>query len=152
MNIYFQESGLYLLACMLSCFSCVWRFVTLWTVACQATLSMGFSRQKSWRGLPFPPPGDLPGPVIEHPSPVSFTLQTDSLLVSHLTSSLVCLQGKWDIRLLSRGTFCSTFLNSFRLHSDKELGKILSILFGMGYVPWICTILLTWRHFSLQQP
>ena len=34
-------------------------FVTQWTVTHQAPLSMGFSRQKYWRGLPFPPPGDL---------------------------------------------------------------------------------------------
>ena len=35
-------------------------FATLWTVACQAPLSMGFSRQEYWSGLPCPPPGDLP--------------------------------------------------------------------------------------------
>ena len=34
-------------------------FATLWTVACQASLSMEFSRQEYWSGLPFPPPGDL---------------------------------------------------------------------------------------------
>ena len=42
-------------ACMLSCFSCV-RFCTLWTAAHQAPLSMGFSRQEYWSGLPFPSP------------------------------------------------------------------------------------------------
>ena len=46
-------------------------FATLWTVACQAPLSMGFSRQESWSGLPGPPPGDLPNPGIEPESPVS---------------------------------------------------------------------------------
>ena len=40
-------------------------FVTLWTVARQAPLSMGFSRQEYWSGLPCPPPGDLPNPGIE---------------------------------------------------------------------------------------
>jgi len=40
-------------------------FVTPWTVACQAPLSMGFSRQEYWSGLPFPPPGDLPHPGTE---------------------------------------------------------------------------------------
>ena len=40
-------------------------FATPWTVARQAPLSMGFSRQEYWRGLPFPPPGDLPDPGIE---------------------------------------------------------------------------------------
>ena len=40
-------------------------FVTPWTVAHQAPLSMGFSRQENWSGLPFPPPGDLPYPGID---------------------------------------------------------------------------------------
>ena len=40
-------------------------FGTLWTVACQAPLSMGFSRQEYWSGLPCPPPGDLPNPWIK---------------------------------------------------------------------------------------
>ena len=40
-------------------------FVTLWTVACQAPLSMGFSRQEYWSGLPCPIPGDLPDPGIQ---------------------------------------------------------------------------------------
>ena len=43
--------------------------VTLWTVACRALLSMGFPRQECWSRLPFPPPGDLPDPVIEPASP-----------------------------------------------------------------------------------
>ena len=55
----------------------VWLFVTTWTVACQAPLSMGFSRQGYWSGLPFPSPGYLSIPGIEPRSP---TLQGDSLL------------------------------------------------------------------------
>ena len=47
-----------------------------WTVAHQASLSMGFSRQESWSGLPFPSPGYLPYPGIEPGSPI---LQTDTL-------------------------------------------------------------------------
>ena len=46
-------------------------FVTPWTIACQAPLSLGFSRQEYWRGLPFPPPGDLPDPGIKPTSLVS---------------------------------------------------------------------------------
>ena len=56
--------------------SCVWLFVTLWTVARQASLSMGFSRQEYWSGLPFPSPGDLPNPGIKRRSP---TWQADAL-------------------------------------------------------------------------
>ena len=51
-------------------------FATPWTVACQSPLSMGFSRQAYWSGLPFPSPGDLPNPGIEPRSPV---LQADTL-------------------------------------------------------------------------
>ena len=46
-------------------------FVTLWTVALQAPLSMEFSRQEYWSGLPFPPAGDLPDPGVEPRSLVS---------------------------------------------------------------------------------
>ena len=56
--------------------SCAQLFETPGTVACQAPLSMGFSRQKCWSGLPFPSPGDLPNPGIEPGSPA---LQADSL-------------------------------------------------------------------------
>ena len=44
-------------------------FATPWTVAYRAPLSMGFSRQEYWSGLPFPPPGDLPDPGIGPRSP-----------------------------------------------------------------------------------
>ena len=54
-----------------------WLFVTPHTVARQAPLSMGFSRQEYWGVLPFPSPGDLPDPRMELGSP---TLQADSLL------------------------------------------------------------------------
>ena len=51
-------------------------FATAWTVAYQASLSMGFSRQEYWSGLPFPSPGDLPNAGIKPGSP---TLQADAL-------------------------------------------------------------------------
>ena len=46
-------------------------FATPWVVACQAPLSMGFSRQEHWSGLPFLPPGDLPDPGME-PTSLAF--------------------------------------------------------------------------------
>ena len=64
------------LCCVLSHFSSVQLFVTSWTVALQAPLSRGFSRQEYWNGLPFPSPEDLPDPGIEPRSPA---LQADSL-------------------------------------------------------------------------
>ena len=56
--------------CVLSCFSPVRLFVILWTVARQAPLSVGFSRQEYWSGLLRAPPGDLPDPGIK---PMSLT-------------------------------------------------------------------------------
>ena len=58
-----------MLLLLLSCFCCVQLCETLWTAAQQAPLSMGFSRQKYWSGLPLPSPGDLPDSGIEHVSP-----------------------------------------------------------------------------------
>ena len=55
---------------MLSCFSCVPLFVTQWTTTHQVPLSMGFSRQEYWNGLPCPSPEDLPDSGIK---PVSLT-------------------------------------------------------------------------------
>ena len=57
-------------------------------VAHQALLSMEFSRQKYWSGLPFPPPGDLSHPGIEPTSPGSHALQVDSLSMSHQGSPM----------------------------------------------------------------
>ena len=49
-------------------------FATLWIIACQALLSMGFSRQEYWSGLPFSPSEDPTGPGIDPESPVSPSL------------------------------------------------------------------------------
>ena len=51
----------------------IWLFATPWTVTCQAPLSMGFSSQEYWSGLPFPSPGDLPNPGIQPGSPALYT-------------------------------------------------------------------------------
>ena len=67
-------------ACVFSCFSWVQLLATLWTVACQAPLFMGFPRQGFWSGLPCPPPGHLPHSESE---PVSPPLQVNSLPLSH---------------------------------------------------------------------
>ena len=65
---------------VLSHFSRVLLFATPLTVALQASLSMGFSRQEYWNGLPCPPPEDLPYPGIKPAAPA---LQADSLPLSH---------------------------------------------------------------------
>ena len=67
---------------MLSCFSRVQLFATPWTIVHQAFLSMEFSRQEYWSGLPFPPLGDLLDPGIEPAS-----LKTPSLAEGFFTTS-----------------------------------------------------------------
>ena len=78
-------------ACMLSDSSRVQLCVTPWTVACQAPLSMEFSKQEYWSGLSFPSPGDLPDPGMKLVPPA---WQADSLLLCHLGSpclfSILC--------------------------------------------------------------
>ena len=71
---------------MLSYFSCVQHFATQRTIACQTPLSMGFSRQEYWSGLPCPHPGDLLNPEIE---PMS--LMSPALADEFFTSS-----GTWE--------------------------------------------------------
>ena len=81
-------------------------FVSPWTVACQAPLSMGFSWQEYWSMLPFPPPGNLPDPEMEPGSLVSLNCRLISLPLSHqpldfpvmMTSLLVVMQTVEQLR------------------------------------------------------
>ena len=72
-------------------FSLIRLLASLWTGAHQASLSLGFSQQEYWSGLPCPPPGDLPDPGIESASPLAPAWQADSLLLSHLGSPFIAL-------------------------------------------------------------
>ena len=85
--LFFNIAGVY----MLSCLSRVQLFATPWTVALQAPLFVGFSRQEYWSGLLFPPPGDLSNPGIE---PESLTSQVDSLPLSHQGSPKYCIRDR----------------------------------------------------------
>ena len=77
------------LLCMPDRFNSIQLIATLWTAACQAPLSIEFSRQEYWSGLPFPPPGDLSDPGIEPASPA---WQVDSLPLSSL-----CILPPYDV-------------------------------------------------------
>ena len=76
---------------VLSCFSHVQLFVTLWTVACQTPMSMGLSRQEYWSGLPFPPPGDLSNPGTEHVSLIDRWVLSHSVQFSSVAQSCLTL-------------------------------------------------------------
>ena len=82
------------LAFVISHFSCVRlfrHFVTLCTVALQASLSMGFSRQEYWSGLPCPPPGDLSDPGVETASLLSHALASRFFTSSTTWEAYVCV-------------------------------------------------------------
>ena len=79
-------------------------FVALWTIACQVRLSMGFSRQAYWSGLPCPPPRDLPGLGIKPVSPMStcigrWVLYTRETWEAPLESTV------WQIKLISQSVW-----------------------------------------------
>ena len=83
-------------------------FVTIWTLACQAPVYMGFSRQEYWSGLPCPPPGNLPDPSIELRSPMSsalagglFTTSSSWEAKGTLPPRIQCAQFVLTISLLS---------------------------------------------------
>ena len=83
----------------------VWLFVTPWTVACQAALSMEFFRQEYWSRLPFPLPGNLPYPETEPMFPASSALQVDSLSAEQS----LC------VRLLSHTILCYLILSEVQI-------------------------------------
>ena len=110
-----------LLCSVLSGFSRVQLFETPCTVASQAPLFMGFSRQEYWNGLLYPPPGDLPDPGIKPTSPSSPALQEDSLTLNHQGSppcySLV-INGKGGSIWLVIGSHCQALPNG-RFHKPS---------------------------------
>ena len=99
-------------------------FVTPWTVACQARLSMWFLRQESWSRLPFPSPGDLPAPGIEPASPALgdgfFTTESP---------------GK---------PFVSLWSHFFQL---IKLNLVLCV-FQLRYIAWYILFIQNWRNCS----
>ena len=71
-------------------------FVTPWTVAHQAPLSLGFPMQEYWSGLPFPSPGDLPNPGIEPASPVCPALVGRFFTAAPSGKMVKCPAAYWD--------------------------------------------------------
>ena len=81
--IYYLFSSIFIMHQFISVTQSCPALATPWTVAHQAPLSMGFSRQEYWSGWPCPTPWDLPDPGIEPESPAAPALQADSLLMNH---------------------------------------------------------------------
>ena len=108
-------------------------FPTLWTVAHQASLSLGFPRQEPWSGLPLSPPGDLPDPGIKPTSPAS---QMDSVSLSHLGSLDILYSGlpiflnygfcwlffkKISVKFWSVNTCLCRFLSLENIQNESEV-------------------------------
>ena len=89
--------------CVLSHFTRVRLFATPWTVALQAPLSIGFSRQEYWSGLPCLPPGDLPDPGIEPMSLMSPALACRFFTNSATWEALLCIVDRFSLIFKSLG-------------------------------------------------
>ena len=83
-----ESEAIIIIVIVFSCSVVSNSFVTIWIVACQAPLFVGFPRQRHWSGLPFPSPGDLPDPGIEPTSPA---LRVNSLPLSHWRSPIITI-------------------------------------------------------------
>ena len=133
---------------VLSHFSCVWLSATLWTVACQVPLSMGFSRQEYWRGLLFPSPGDLPAsgietsPTVTSIAQVSCSVVSDSLRPHGLQQARLpcpsstpgvcsnsCPSNRWCHPTISSSVILFSFLQSFPASGSF----LMSQFFTSGY-------------------
>ena len=121
-------------ACVLSHFSRVRLFATPWAVAPQAPLSMGFSRQECWIGLPFPSPGDLPNPGIKPESSMS-----PALAVVFFTTSTT-----WEAQLIQYHWLKDyPFLNELPLHHIC-IGILWTFLFLWPlFIIWCQTVLIS---------
>ena len=137
-------------ACVLSHFSRVWLCATPWTVAPQAPLSMGLSRQEYWSGEPFPSPGDLPDPGIGPGSPA---LQADSLLSEPQGKPILVLYplpNKWNHQRLEErrgGKEISTYTEISTCHKIHFSLKVYnSVVFSIDWFTDLCN-----HHYSLIQ-
>ena len=105
-------------------------FATHGTVACQAPLSVSFSKQEYWSGLPCPSPGDLPNPGIQHTSPAS---QVGSLTLSHQGSLLLknsprdCGPNTVQFAVIHGRLFCPPPLQEAKMTSVYRREQVLTL-------------------------
>ena len=131
-------------ACMLSQFSSVQLCATLWTVACQAPLSVGFSREEYWSGLPCLPPGDLPNPGIE-PSVFTSPAQGGRFFTTSTT---------WETNVQNpRKQSQDTFLYQWQIRSNFKFSSLGNQWFNNLRYIQIKNYLLIWKmtRFTLDE-
>ena len=106
-------------------------FETLWTVACQAPVSMGFSGEEYWSGLSFPPLEDLSDPVFEPPFPVS-TTQADGFFTTEPTGKPICfhsiVQNKINIKLYRKFKHIKGRSERFNICNNRNFTSNVRIL------------------------
>ena len=112
--------------CMLSCFGCIRLFVTLWIVVHQAPLSMGFSSQEYWSGLPCPPSGDLPDLGTETASLISPD-QAGGFFTSSTIREALTLCKNLQIHLI-----ISSELNFLNFCDTSSNWQAISSIFNQG--------------------
>ena len=131
--------------CVLSHFSHAWLFATPWTVAPQALLSMGFSRQEYWSGVPFPSPGDLPDPGIEPRSPA---LEADTLTSEppgKRCANGKCIQKGRRVSWAPKPVTVQHELSQSPVFMwEREINRYLSHCLGLNYISpkFVCWILI----------
>ena len=124
------------LACMCAC-SVVSDSAIPWTVACQAPLSMGFSRQENWNGLPFPSPGDLTHSGIEPVFPASPAMQAHSFTTEPLRNPILiglfiflCLSCNSYLYILNTSSLSDIWFTNTVSHCVGCLFTLLIVLFA----------------------
>ena len=115
---------------------------TLWTVACQVPLSMGFSRQEYRSGLLCPLPGHLPDSGIKPASPMTPELQADSLLLCHRGSPIVYLMYSFLYTYLLSHMVTDFFGESWMCYS------LLSLIYCLNLVS-VCYAIYDWSKFPV---
>ena len=121
--------------CVLNGFSCIQLFVMLWTVAHQASLSMGFSRQEYWSGLPCLPLGNLPDPgrepmFLKSPALAGRIFSTSTTWESQVkVYTLLCMKYKINNDLLNNtGSHLYYFVTTY---NGREYKKRIHIFINM---------------------
>ena len=129
--------------CVLSRFSPVQLFTTPWTVACQASLSMGFSRQQYWSGFLCPPPGDLRDPGIKLASLMSPDLAGGFFTVSTTWKAL------YTHTFFKKAFWCAEIVENTHTHEYNKTGEIWTR--SVDYITVNIPILQNWGRLQKWQ-
>ena len=105
---------------MPSCFSCVWLFAALWAISCQASLSVGFSRQEYWTRLPSPTPEGLPDPGIE-PASLKSPALAGKFFTTNATSEVLVSAFKFTTKRKKIIDFISIQLTSKSVSLNNQV-------------------------------